>query len=199
MDLGSIVQQLENAGCPRDVENVLNQVVLPEKNDTERIVEYKTKLFAVFEKITIANGLTNKQIRRRMERMMFVLHEGNIGGTKKVLPVIDRSSFIHKPSKHGFKDPKISLLQESFLSFIKLTENDNINANDIETALDKIGVFDDNTTIDENTKQKMLKTVQNLSNNETIVMNSKLRRRLKRIVPSIESLKVHSLSKRQKV
>ena len=104
MDINSIAQQFESAACARDVEGTLNQVVLPDKSDGEKLVEYRTKLKAIFEKISVVNGLTNKQIRRRMERMMFVLHEGNIGDTKKILPVIDRSSYVHKPSNNGFKD-----------------------------------------------------------------------------------------------
>ena len=99
MDLDSLVALFDNASCARDIENTLNQVVLPDKNDSKLLKEYRTKLYTVFEKITVVNGLTNKQIRRRMERMMFVLHEGNIGETKKVLPVIDRSSYVHKSNK----------------------------------------------------------------------------------------------------
>ena len=193
--MDDIINRLTTASNARDVEMALNMIVLPDKNSDE-FGEYKTRLYTIFEKIIVVNGLTNKQIRRRMERMMFVLHDGNTGEKKKVLPVIDRSSYEYKPTKHF--NSKTSLLHESFLAFITLTKNENIVADDIEQGLDKIGgVLDSDSTIDEDTKAQLLQALEVLGDNDKLELNSKLRRRLKRMGPTIENLSIHS--KRQKL
>ena len=203
MEIAAIAERLSNSISVGDVEGAMNMIVLPDK-DSDAFQQYKTVLYPVFEKIVVKNGLTNKQLRRRMERMMFVLHDGEMGGKKKVLPVVDRSAFEYKPNKSNksYSNPKISLLHESFIAFINLTKRDDITANDIEEGLDKIGAIDSDSTIDGDIKQQLIQALEALGDNEKLGLNSKLRRRIKRMGPTIETLALHDKNdsiKRQKV
>jgi len=202
VEITAIAESLSNACSVQDVEGAMNMIVLPDK-DSDAFQQYKTVLYPVFEKIVVKNGLTNKQLRRRMERMMFVLHDGEIGNKKKVLPVIDRSAFEYKPkSNKTYSNPKISLLHESFVAFINLTKRDDITGNDIEEGIDKIGAIDADSTIDSDIKQQLIQALEVLGDNEKLGLNSKLRRRIKRMGQTIQSLTLHDKNdsmKRQKV
>ena len=187
-NIETIAESLSNASSVGDVEGAMNMIILPDK-DSDAFQQYKTLLYPVFEKIVVKNGLTNKQLRRRMERMMFVLHDGE---KKRVLPVIDRSAFEYKPkSNKSYSSPKISLLHESFVAFINLTKRDDITANDIDEGLDKIGAIDSDSTIDGDIKQHLIQALEVLGDNEKLGLNSKLRRRVKRMAVTIESLALH--------
>lgn len=188
--MDEILSLLQHAISPSQVEMAMNMITLPDKTHSD-FADYRSRLLPVFEKIIVVNGLTNKHLRRRMERMMFVLHDGNIGEKKKVLPVIDRSLYEYKPKQKTIFNSKIAILHESFHAFVNLEMKDNITSADIEDGLDKIGNLDDDSTIDEGIKGKLLKILEQLGDNESLGLNSKLRRRLKRMIPTIESLASH--------
>lgn len=200
--LSSAIGSLLRARSTIEIRLAMDRINIPEKDgemDAADFLPFKEPLKAAIQ-TTIAsmNSLINKQIRRRMNRLLYVL------ATKEEKAMIDSMKSV---SREETKRAPVSIVVKSF---VKLQPTDETNV--IEQRIEKeispdlfkqqlqglqavssttelqafLEIFSSNCPGEDETKQKLRESLNELCNNPSIGNNARIRRRIKRVVDSLE-------------
>jgi hypothetical protein len=182
-----------------DLERVMNSIVLPTKQNPELFAVLQTCKLTLVSSLqnTLKNELiTNKLIRRRISRMIYALSDEQeqaaikLNQQKKALKESNNSTCTssRKTDQAQVADSTVDTKREicyseaSVLQCIELLNAAGIPS-DVEAAIDVLtsdGPGPDST-------KALQSRLQSIVENDSLVGNAKLRRRLKRLISSLDS------------
>lgn len=197
--LSEAIDLLNKAKCTKDIQHAMNCIDIPEKDgnmDSPEFLPFKVPLKNAIQKVlTTMESLLNKQIRRRINRLLFVLatkEEKDLLKTKTESPknistatnriasntkVESKPEVILKPDE--IKAPPISpTILKDFL-----TELERISSS--EELLGFLERFSSNCPGEDETKAKLREKFEIFLGDPSIGNNARTRRRIKRAIDSL--------------
>jgi len=201
--LSSAIESLLKARSTIEIRLAMDQINIPEKDgemDAVDFLPFKDPLKkAIQTTIASMNSLINKQIRRRMNRLLYVL------ATKVEKAIIDSMKSV---SREETKRAPVSIVAKSFVKQQPTDNETNVTEQRIEKEISPdlfkqqlqglqavssttelqafLEIFSSNCPGEDETKQKLRETLNKLCNNPSIGNNARIRRRIKRVVDSLE-------------
>ena len=200
--ISSAIDSLLKASTTHEILLAMDRIKIPEKDgemDAAEFLPFKDPLKKALQKSIVSmNSLINKQIRRRMNRLLYVL------ATKEEKASIDSAKVVSKEGinkattlsveKSSVKQPVndvtngIDQIIEKEISpvlFKRQLEDLQAVASSVE-LLAFLETFSSNCPGEDETKQKLRETLNELCNNPSIGSNARIRRRIKRAIESLQ-------------
>eukprot|EP00598_Pedospumella_elongata_P007605 CAMPEP_0184971248 /NCGR_PEP_ID=MMETSP1098-20130426/3505_1 /TAXON_ID=89044 /ORGANISM="Spumella elongata, Strain CCAP 955/1" /LENGTH=666 /DNA_ID=CAMNT_0027493337 /DNA_START=74 /DNA_END=2074 /DNA_ORIENTATION=+ len=204
-DVVTAAQKLKEANTVSSIEHVLNGLVNPgpDSKTDEGWTALKTVLYQVLDDRT----LTNKNIRRRISRLIFVLaNESDLEKlnalkqsvvpppVKKVVPVgapIVRSKLDPRPAAPTPiaavavvpEPPKVVVVLKSFSQCLEELRAATSTA-EVDAAIAAVSA---NSAGDAAVKQQVREKLESLALDDTLVSNTKIKRKVQRLIATLEN------------
>lgn len=215
LDLPSVIQSLNQAHSLQAVQSSLDSVVIPEKSDggdhSVEFLKYRGPLKAALARIASDESITNKVLRKRISRLIFVLstkeEQAKIGVEKAAaaakVPAKGKDTgkaakpSVGKPSTAVPAAPtttvpnsaaSINIATKSFEDCLA-SLNKATSAAEIETALGNVSVEGDLGSIE--SRQAVLHKLNDIIQNQSeLLSNAKVRRKVTRLADSLAKTSV---------
>lgn len=202
LDLASVIDSLNQSYTLQAVQASLDAVVIPEKSDggdhSAEFLKFRSPLKTALSRISNDESITNKILRKRIKRLIFVLSTkeeqakltaeqavaaSKAANSKAAKPPMKASTASLAVSSSSSNAPASSVATKSFQDCL-LALNKATNANEIELALGSVSVEGDQGSIE--SRQAVLHKLNDILQNQSeLLSNAKVRRKVTRLADSL--------------